>query len=164
MFGKVVGGDKAEHMSFEAFQVVVMEHWMVCFLGRSVYPMGLSVGPGMVRLCQPVLDAMLGTNAIEDRGSEEAPGWSLAALGQIGDGQSIIGKVLCVFIRKGRDDISEEGGSFNFPRAFVERDVGELRDPVNGEEHDEFFVHVGEFSAVDVDLSYIVSLEPLPRF
>jgi hypothetical protein len=47
---------------------------------------------------------------------------------------------------------------------FVELDVGELRDPADGEEHDEFTVGVGEFGAVDVDVANVVSFEPLSLF
>jgi hypothetical protein len=164
VFGEVVRGNEAEHMSLETIQVIVMERSDSCFLDRSVHPLGLAVGPGMVRLCQPVLDAMLETNAIEDMRPEETPGWSLTVLGQIGEGHSIVGQDLVYLIRKGRDDVSEEGGTFHFPGMLVELDVGELRDPVYGEEHDEFSVGVGEFGAVDVDIANIVSFEPLSLF
>jgi hypothetical protein len=120
-------------MSLEAFQVIIMERPDGCFLDRSVHPLGLTVGPGMVRPGQPVLDAMLETNAIEDMWSEEPSGWSLTVLRQIGEGHAIIGQDLVYLIRKGRDDVSEEGGTFHFPRVLVELDVGELRYPVDGE-------------------------------
>ena len=51
------------------------------------------------------LDVMLETNAIEDMRSEEASGWSLTVLRQIGEGHAIIGQDLVYRIRKGRDDI-----------------------------------------------------------
>ena len=164
MFGEVVGGDEAEHVSFEAFEVVVVEGFDGGILHSAVHPLGLTVGPGMIRLRQSMLDAMLKANAIEDMWSEEAPGWSLTVLGQIGEGHSIVGQDLVYLIRKGRDDVSEEGGAFHFPGVLVELDVGELRDPVDGEEHDEFAVGMGEFGAVDVDISNIISFEPLALF
>src|SRR3954467_13284074 len=34
---------------------------------------------------------------------------------------------LMYFTRKGRDDVSEEGGAFHFPGMLVELDVGKLR-------------------------------------
>jgi hypothetical protein len=46
----------------------------------------------------------------------------------------------------------------------VELDIGELRDPVDGEEHDKFAVGVGEFGAVDVDIANVVGFEPLALF
>ena len=90
MFGEIVSGDEAEHMSLEAVQVIVMECSDGCFLDGSVHSLGLAVGPRMIRLRQAVLDAMFETNAIEDMRPEEAPGWSLPVLRQIGEGHAIV--------------------------------------------------------------------------
>ena len=65
--------------------------------------------------------------------SEESAGWFLTVPGQIGEGHAVIGQDLVYLIRKGRNDDSEEGGAFHFPGMLVEFDVGELRDPVDGE-------------------------------
>ena len=130
----------------------------------SVHPLGLAVGPGMVWLCQSMFDAMLDANAIEDMRPEEAPGWSLTVLGQVGEGHAVIGQDLVYLIRKGRDDISEEGGTVHFPGMLMELDIGELRDPVDGEEHDKFAVGVCELGAVDVDIANVVSFEALALF
>ena len=54
--------------------------------------------------------------------------------------------------------------TFHFPGMFVELDVGELRDPVDGKEHHELAVCVREFGAVDVDISNVVSFEQFPLF
>jgi hypothetical protein len=118
----------------------------------------------MIRLRQSVFDAMLRTDAIEDMWPEESSGWSLSVLGQIGEGHAVIGQDVVDLIRKGHDDVSEEGGAFHFPGVLVELEVGKLRDPVDGEEHDEFTVGVGEFSAIDVDVSNIISFELLALF
>jgi hypothetical protein len=67
-------------------------------------------------------------------------------------------------IRKGRDDVPEEGRTLHFAGVLVELDVGELRDAVDGQEHDEFAVGVSKFTAVDVDVSNIVSFEQLALF
>ena len=136
----------------------------MCFLNCPVHPFGLTVGPWMIRLRQPMFDAMLEANAIEDVWPEESPGRSLSVLGQIGEGHAVIGQDLVYLIRKGRDDISEEGGAFHFAGMLVELDVGELRDPVDSEEHDEFAIRVREFCTVDVDIANVVSFEPLPLF
>ncbi len=65
-----------------------------CFFHGSVHPLGLSVGPGMVGLRETVFDAMLKTHAIEDVRPEEASGWPLAVLRQIGEGHPVIGQDL----------------------------------------------------------------------
>jgi hypothetical protein len=160
VFGEVVGGDEAEHVSLEAFQVVVVEGFDGCVFNSAVHSFGLTVGPGMIRPRQSMFDAMLKTNAIEDMWSEEAPGWSLAVLRQIGEGHPVIGQDFVYLIRKGRDDVSEEGGAFHFPGVPVELDVSELRDPVDGEEHDELAVRVLKFSAIYMDVTNVVSFEP----
>jgi hypothetical protein len=63
-------------------------------------------------------------------------------------------------VRKGRDDVSDEGGAFHFPGVLVELDVGELRNPV-GEEHPEFAIRVGEFGTVDMEIANVVRLNRL---
>ena len=123
-------------------QVLVVEEFDGCFLDRSVHSLGLAIGPGMVRLCESMFDAMVATNAIEDMRSEKAPGGSFTVLGQIGEGHAVIGQDLVYLVRKGRDDVSEEGGAFHFSGVLVELDVSELRDPIDGEEHDEFSVRM----------------------
>ena len=75
MFGEVVGGDEAEHVSLEAFEVVVVEGFDGSILHGAVHSLGLAIGPRMIRLRQAGLDAMLKANAIEDVRSEEASGW-----------------------------------------------------------------------------------------
>ena len=111
-----------------------------------------------------MFDAMLETDAIEDMWPEEAARRSLTVLGQIGEGHAIIGEDFVYLIRKGRDDISEEGSTFHFPGVLVEFDVSELRDAVDGEEHDELAVRVAQFGAVDVDIANIVRFEQLALF
>ena len=43
----------------------------------------------------------------------------------------------------------------------MELDVGELRHPIDGQEHDQFAVGVTQFTTVDVDVADLVGLEPL---
>ena len=74
---------------------------------------------------------------------------------------SRIGQDFVYLIRKCRDDVSEEGCAFHFPGVLVELDVGELRDPIDGQEHDQLAVGVAELAAIDVDVADLVGLEPL---
>ena len=141
-----------------------MERPDSCFLDCPVHSPGLAVGPGMIRLRQSMFDAMLKTNAIEDMRSKDASGGSFTVLGQIGEGHAVVGQHRMYFIRKGRDDVFEEGGTFYFAGVLVELDVGELRDPIDGEEHDELAIRVCEFGAVDMDVPNFVSFEPLALF
>ena len=52
-------------MSAEAFSGLVIEHFGGCVLESLVHALGLAAGPGMIRLGQPVFDAMLFVHAIE---------------------------------------------------------------------------------------------------
>ena len=164
MFGEVVGSDEAEDMGFQAVDCLVVEDPDSCFLDGSVHPLGLTVGPGVIRLRQSVFDTMLKTYTIEDVRPEEAAGWALAVARQIGECHSVVGEHLVYLIGKCGDDVSEEGGTFHLPGVLVELDVGELRDPIDGEEQDEFAVGVCKFAAVDMDVPNIVSFEPLSLF
>ena len=95
-----------------------------CVFDGPVHSLGLAVGPGMIRLRQSMFDAMLETNAIEDMRSKKAPGGSFTVLGQIREGHAIVGEDLVYFIRKSRDDVTEERGSFHFAGVFVELEPG----------------------------------------
>jgi len=114
VLGEVVGGDEAEDMCFQAVDVLVVEDPDGCFLDGSVHPLGLTIGPGMVRFGQSMFDALLKANAIEDVWPEEAACWSLAVPRQIGEGHAVVGEDLVYLIRKGRDDVTQEGGPFDF--------------------------------------------------
>jgi hypothetical protein len=153
VFCEVVGGDEAEDVCFQAVDVLVVEDPDSCFLDGSVHPLGLTIGPRVIRLRQSVLDTVLKTDAIEDVRPEEPAGRSLAIVRQIGEGHSVVGQDLVYLIREGGDDVSEEGGAFRLPGVLVEFDIGELRDPVDGEEQDEFAIGVCEFAAVDMDVN-----------
>lgn len=58
-----------------------------------------------------------------------------------------------------RDDVSEELCALRLACAFVELDVSELGDTVDGEEQDELAVGMAQLAAVDVDVADDVALE-----
>src|SRR5277367_7065328 len=43
----------------------------------------------------------------------------------------------------------------------MELDVGELRDPIDSQEHDQLAVGMTQFTTVDVDVADLIGLEPL---
>ena len=100
-------------MSLEAFQVVVVEDLDRGVLDGAVHPLGLAVGPRVIRLGQSVLDAMLDADAIEDVRPEEAAGRALAVLGQIGEGHAVVGQHLVYLVGKDLDHVPEEGRAFH---------------------------------------------------
>lgn len=68
-------------MGLETFQIVVMVDLDGGFLDRPVHPLGLAIRPGMVRLGQPVLDAICDADTIEDMWAEETAAGAGAVLG-----------------------------------------------------------------------------------
>ena len=60
-------------------------------LDRSVHAFDLPVGPGMIRLCQPMFDAVQKTDPMK-RMSTKAGHWPFAVLRQVGELDSVIGE------------------------------------------------------------------------
>src|SRR4051812_38976445 len=71
-------------MSLEALQVGVVEHLDGGIFDGAVHPLGLAVGPGMIRLRQLVGDPVLTADPVED---VPDPGrrWPIAVLGQVSE-------------------------------------------------------------------------------
>lgn len=63
--GEVVGGDEVVEMAAELVVAVVVVALDGRVLDRAVHPFDLTVGPRMVRLGQPMLDAMALAGPIE---------------------------------------------------------------------------------------------------
>jgi hypothetical protein len=72
VLGEVVGGDEGQDMGLQAMQIVVVEDLDCGVLDGAVHSLGLSVGPRVIGLGQPVLDAVLHADSVEDVGSQEA--------------------------------------------------------------------------------------------
>ena len=62
----VMGSDKVGQVGFQLCMGIVMISLDGGLFDRPVHAPGLSVGPGMVHLCQPVFDLMVCANTIED--------------------------------------------------------------------------------------------------
>ena len=69
VLGEVGCVDEGQEMGLQAFQIVVVEDLDRGVLGRAVHPLGLAIGPGVIGLGQPVLDAVGDANAVEDVGA-----------------------------------------------------------------------------------------------
>ncbi len=135
VLGEVVGCDEGQHVSLEAFDVLVVER-----LDGAVHPLGLAVGPGMTGLGKAVLDAVCQADAIKDMGAQMAPCWALAVLGQVGEGHAVVGEDFVDLVWEGRDDVLQEGRALHFASLLLELDIGELGNSVDGQEHDELAV------------------------
>ena len=132
VLGEVVGGDEGQHMGLEGLEVRIVEGFDGGFLDRAVHALGLSVGPRVVRLGEPVLDAVLAADALEDVAAAVAVGHAASVPGLLGEGHAVVGQHRVNPIRERRHDIAQEGGSIELRGRLEEGDVGELRDAVDG--------------------------------
>jgi hypothetical protein len=133
-------------------------------LDRAVHAFGLTVGPRVIGLGQAVFDAVGNTYAVKDMRPQEAAAWSVAVFKKVGEGHPVVGQHGVNLVGKHIDDVFQEGRTFHLSRAVMKLDVGELRDAVDRQEHDQFSLGVTEFAAIDVDVTDLVRLESLPLF
>jgi hypothetical protein len=69
---ELVGGHEGEDVGLEAFQVLVVEGLHGGVLDGPVHALGLAIGPRIVGFGEPVLDAVLPADAIEQGGGSGA--------------------------------------------------------------------------------------------
>ena len=138
MLCKVVGGHEGEHVGLQTFEAWVVEDLDGRLFDRPVRSLGLAVRPRVVRLCQPVLDTVLGADTIEDVGAEIPPSGPVPVLRQIGESHTIVGEYRVDLVREGFDDVPQEISAIHLAGVLMEFDIGELRDPVDRQEDVEF--------------------------
>ena len=109
VLGEVVGGDEGQDMGLQAVQIVVVEDLDCGVLDRAVHSLGLAVGPRVIGLGQPVLDAVLHADSVEDVGSQEAAAGAVPVLGQVGKGHAIVGEHGVDLIGEDLHGVAEEG-------------------------------------------------------
>src|ERR687884_682728 len=66
VLGKVVSRDEGQDVGLQALQGLVVEDLHGSLLDRAVHPLSLTVRPRVIRLGQPVLDAVLAADPVED--------------------------------------------------------------------------------------------------
>ena len=105
----VVGVDEGRQVSVELLVAVVVVAFDGGFLDGSVHPFDLPVGPGMLHLCAPVLDAVLVAAHVEHV-RHVAGGWTVGVARREGeldavvcqDGVDLVGERLDHPFQKGR--------------------------------------------------------------
>jgi hypothetical protein len=152
VLSEVVGLNKGQDVGLEGIEVGIVEGLDGGLLDSSVHPLGLAIGPRMVGLGQLVLDAVLAADTVEDV-AHPLCGGSIAVLWQIGEGHAVVGQHSMDGIGEGGHDLVEEGGAVHLGRGIQKGDVGELRDPVDGEEHEELSLGQAQFADVDMDVA-----------
>jgi hypothetical protein len=68
--GEVVGVDEVSQMRAQLVVCFVEVAFDGCVLDRTVHPLDLTIRPGMLRLCQPVVDLVDGAGIFEGMRSE----------------------------------------------------------------------------------------------
>ena len=77
-------------------------------LDRAVHPLDLAVGPRMIWLGEPMLDAVSPTGAVE-RMAPQHGGWTITVSGQVGELDAVIGENRMDDVGHGGDKRFEKG-------------------------------------------------------
>src|ERR1043166_2330881 len=107
VLGEVARRHEGKNVGLDVVEAVVMEPLHRRLLDGSVHTLGLAVGPGMVELCQTMLDAVFEADAVKDM-PEPRGGRVGSILRQVGKGHAVVGQHRANFIREGGDDMAQE--------------------------------------------------------
>ena len=69
--GEVVSGEEGSEMFSELVVAVIMVAADGCLFQRAVHAFDLAIRPGMLRLCEPVIDVAFGAGVLKSMGSED---------------------------------------------------------------------------------------------
>ena len=154
-------------MLSEVLVGLVVEAFDGGFLECSIHAFDLSVGPGVFRFGQAVVDVGLGAGELEGVSAEELSllesksdlrghGVSIAGRGEV---HAVIGEHGVNFIGHGLDQRSEEVGCYPLRGLFMHLDKGELGGAVDGDQELEralFGPHLGD---IDMEVADRVGFE-----
>ena len=140
--GEVVGTDEVGEMLPEVFMGLVVEAFDGSLFEGSVHAFDLSVGPGVLRLRQSVVDVCFGAGELEGVSAEEFSALeseldlshgrtSIAGSGEV---HPVVGEYGVDFIRHSFDQGVQEVGSNPLRSFFLHMDEGELRGAVDRDE------------------------------
>jgi hypothetical protein len=98
-------------------------------------------------------DPVLTADAIEDVAAEEGLDLGVAAAvpGQVGESHPVVGQHGMDAVGEGGHDLAQEGGTVQLGVGVEEGDVGELRDAVDRQEHEQ--LALGQAQLADVDMN-----------
>lgn len=151
--GKIIGRHESQDVGSQGVETWIMEGSNCRVFDCSIHPLCLAIGPRMIGLGEPVLDAMFGADTAEDVSAGRAVHLAVAIFGQVGEGHAVVREHSVNGVRKGADNAAQELGAVHLPGIVAELDVGELRDAIYREEHIEFSATETEFADINVDVS-----------
>ena len=138
-----------------------------CVLDRPVHPLDLPIRPGMLRLCQPVVDIVDGAGIFEGMRSEgllvgdhlpdfhRRPGVA-SGIGEVG---SVVGKNRVNPVRDSLDQPAQEICGVASRDRLAELDKGELRGPVDRDEEIELALGGSNLGDIDMEIADRIGLE-----
>lgn len=144
-------------MLFQLRMIVVVEALDGRFLDCSVHSLDLPIGPGVLHLCQPVLDIILVTDPVED----VVGGIFIALL--IGELDAIIGEDDVDAVGHGGDQIAQELGGIHLSGFVIEFDEGKFGCPVNRHKEIEFALGRLDLGNIDMEIADRITFELLLR-
>ena len=136
-------------------------------LEGAVHPFNLAVRPGMLGLCQPVIDIVEGAGIFEGMRVEEPPagdhlldlGWGPGFAGGIGEVGSVVGEDGGDLVGDGGDQAAQEVCSRFARHLLVQFDEGELRGPVDRDDEIELALSGSDLGEVDMEIADRIGLE-----
>ena len=148
-FGEVVGYQERVQVFFELLMGLVMIALNGGLLERAVHPLDLSIPirPGMVRLGEAVINAVLSAHAVEDMDTRELV---LLAVGEL---DAVIGQHRMQLVGHGLDEIAEKLGCDHLGRSGMQFGVSELARAVDGHEQVELPLFGSNLGDVDVEVA-----------
>ena len=136
-------------------------------LEGAVHPFNLAVRPGMLGLCQPVIDIVEGAGIFEGMRVEEPPvgdhlldlGWGPGFAGGIGEVGPVVGEDGVDLVGDGGDQAAQEVCSRFARHLLVQFDEGELRGPVDRDDEIELALSGSDLGEVDMEIADRIGLE-----
>jgi hypothetical protein len=136
-------------------------------LDRAVHSLDLTIGPWMLRLCQPMIDVVLSAGVFEGvrpNGFSRLQGGldvrrgrtRVAWRGEVG---SVVGEDRVDLVGDGGDQAAQEVSRGLSGHFFMHLDEGELRGSVDGDEKIQFSLSGSNFGDVDMKLADRIGLE-----
>ena len=80
----IVGIDEVIKVLFQLVMIVVVIPFDRCFLDRAVHAFNLGIGPGVFDFCQPMINALFGTDTVKDVNAR------MFVVGKVGELDSIV--------------------------------------------------------------------------
>lgn len=157
LLGEFVGDEPVLHMPAHLIDRGVVEGLDGRFLDGSHHAFGLAVGPWMVWLGQPMLDAVFLADAFEDM--DQPP--RLAAARVLDELDTVVGQHRVDPIGHGFDQYLQKGSRRQLGGAAIDTGEDQLRGAVDRDIEETLAAFVTQLGDIDVEVANLVGLELL---